>query len=363
MFQEGNNKKPPVFPQGEGERNQSSSASATEKQKKSSESPNITLQVPQISLPKGGGSLKGIDEKFEVNASNGLASFSVPVPLSPARNGFVPTLALSYNSGGGNSVFGLGWSCEVPAIQRRTDKKLPLYQDEEDIFIFSGVEDLVPALEFSGGEWQPVTTVSGGHTIKTYRPRTEGSFSRIEQVSHPAKGVYWKVTTNNNVTTIFGRNSTARIADPNDPKRIFKWLPEFSFDSMGDWILYEYKAEDLDNVPESLHEKNRFASVTQPFVNRYLKRVKYGNRIPYYLNPAEVNDPQFPPAADYLFEFVFDFGEHDPATPTASEVPGLKWDCREDPYSDYRAGFEIRTYRLCRRMLMFHRFEELGETE
>jgi hypothetical protein len=188
-------------------------------------------------------------------------------------------------------------------------------------------------------------------------------FSRIEQISHPAKGVYWKVTTNNNVTTIFGRNDAARIADPGDSAKIFRWLPEFSFDNMGNWILYEYKAEDLDNVAEVPHEKNRFAPSTQPFVNRYLKRVKYGNRIPYYLNPVEVYDPQFPPAADYLFEFVFDFGEHDPDIPSASEEPGLKWSCREDPYSDYRAGFEIRTYRLCRRMLMFHRFEELGETE
>jgi hypothetical protein len=174
MFQEGNNKRVSASSSGDEERNQSSSA--TERKKKSSESQSINLQVPQINLPNGGGALKGIDEKFEVNASNGLASFSVPVPLSPARNGFIPTLALSYNSGGGNSVFGLGWSCEVPAIQRRTDQKLPLYQDEEDIFIFSGVEDLVPALEFSGGEWQPIVTNSGNHTIKNYRPRTEGSF-------------------------------------------------------------------------------------------------------------------------------------------------------------------------------------------
>src|SRR5207237_3741781 len=27
----------------------------------------------------------------------------------------------------------------------------------------------------------------------------------------------------------------------------------------------------------------------------------------------------------------------------------------------YRAGFEVRTYRRCRRVLMFHRFAELGD--
>ena len=36
------------------------------------------------------------------------------------------------------------------------------------------------------------------------------------------------------------------------------------------------------------------------------------------------------------------------------------WPARRDPNSVYRSGFEVRTYRLCRRVLMFHRFSELG---
>ena len=31
-----------------------------------------------------------------------------------------------------------------------------------------------------------------------------------------------------------------------------------------------------------------------------------------------------------------------------------------DPFSTYRSGFEIRTYRPCRRLLMFHQISELG---
>ncbi|MCY7330276.1 MAG: hypothetical protein LH618_17125, partial [Saprospiraceae bacterium] len=106
------------------------------------------IEVPSISLPKGGGAIKGIDEKFEVNAANGTSSFSIPLPLSPNRNGFTPPLSLSYNSGTGNSLFGTGWDLGMPAIQRGTDKKLPRYLDsndpeaikKEDSFMFSGVE-------------------------------------------------------------------------------------------------------------------------------------------------------------------------------------------------------------------------------
>ncbi len=46
------------------------------------------IQMPQISLLKGGGVLKGIDDKFQVNPSNSKAPFRIPLPLSPNRMGF-----------------------------------------------------------------------------------------------------------------------------------------------------------------------------------------------------------------------------------------------------------------------------------
>jgi hypothetical protein len=56
---------------------------------------------------------------------------------------------------------------------------------------------------------------------------------------------------------------------------------------------------------------------------------------------------------------VFDYGEHDADTPTPDEAGA--WSCRNDPFSTYRPGFEVRTYRLCQRVLMFHHFpSELG---
>lgn len=56
---------------------------------------------------------------------------------------------------------------------------------------------------------------------------------------------------------------------------------------------------------------------------------------------------------------LFDYGEHDTAAPTPDGEIN-KWARRLDPFSSYRSGFEVRTYRLCQRVLMFHRFPELG---
>ncbi|MEP6901374.1 MAG: SpvB/TcaC N-terminal domain-containing protein, partial [Actinomycetota bacterium] len=258
--------------------------------------------------------------------------------------------------------YGLGWSVECPAIQRKTDKRLPRYREAlgEDVFMFSGAEDLVPFLaEQPDGSWQQVVVTSGNFQAKRYRPRVEGGFARIEKISHPLKGIYWKVTTRDNVATIFGRNTNSRITDPEDPDRIFQWLPEFSYDDKGNWIKYEYKEENLDNVPDEICERNRLNGIAR-FTNKYLKRIRYGNHLPYYAVTNQPFDPQSPGDAHHFFVVVWDYGEHDSGKPTAEEVPEQKWSCRADAFSSYRTGFEIRTYRFCRRILMFHQFDELG---
>ncbi|MEM8999771.1 MAG: SpvB/TcaC N-terminal domain-containing protein [Bacteroidota bacterium] len=318
------------------------------------------IEIPEITLPKGGGALSGIDEKFEVNAVNGTAGLSVPLPLTPGRNGFSPSLSLSYNSGGGNGPFGLGWAMALPMIQRKTDKRLPRYRNgkEEDIFMFSGAEDLVPFLEEVGGSWQEkeyTNNGAGGYTVKRYRPRIEGGFERIEKIHHPDHGVYWKVTTGTNTVTIFGRSPSARIADPEDETLVFQWMPEFGYDNKGNWIQYQYKKEDLTNVPNAAYEKNRIKGIAT-FTNTYLKAVKYGNRRPYYADNAKPYDPQPPADTEHFFEAVLDYGEHNVLNPAPQDT-GL-WDYRPDAFSSYRPGFEIRTNRLCKRVLMFHHFTD-----
>jgi len=88
--------------------------------------------APQISLPKGGGAIRGIGEKFTTNPVTGTGSLTVPIAVSPGRSGFGPQLSLSYDSGTGNGPFGMGCSLSLPAITRKTDKGLPRYLDEQE---------------------------------------------------------------------------------------------------------------------------------------------------------------------------------------------------------------------------------------
>ncbi|MBV9248041.1 MAG: hypothetical protein JO227_02180, partial [Acetobacteraceae bacterium] len=317
------------------------------------------LSVPQLSLPKGGGAIRGIGEKFAVNPATGTGSITIPVAASPSR-GFAPQLSLSYDSGHGNGPFGFGWSLSLPAITTKTDKGLPRFEDtyESRVFILSGAEDLMPALVHQDGSWMrdvvPSRTVFGRqYAIHRYRPRVESLFARIERWADLADPtvMFWRSITKDNVTTWYGKTPESRISDPADPTRIFSWLICESYDDKGNVATYSYKPEDSTGVDTSQpQERNRTTSSRS--TQRYIKRILYGNRTPYFPDLTKAEPTPLP--TDWCFELVFDYGEHDLQNPVPQET-GV-WSCRGDPFSTYRATFEIRTYRLCRRALMFHHF-------
>ncbi|MGZ8157188.1 MAG: SpvB/TcaC N-terminal domain-containing protein [Methylobacter sp.] len=308
------------------------------------------IHTPSISLPKGGGAVKGIGETFQPNAFSGTGSYSVPIPLTPAR-GFEPQLHLSYGSGDGNDVFGMGFSLSIPKISRKTDTGIPKYNGD-DIFILAGEGELTPKLINNNGEWSVAETIKPDNGVSwkvlTFLPREQGSFSLIEQWTDPSTGEsWWQVTSRNNITTQYGRNKSARIADPEDETRIFEWLIEETFDSKGNRIIYHYKPEDGNNISNQIYEVNRSFQA-----KKYIRSIQYGN---YFLDGSTENEK-------FAFEVVFDYGEYNPVQSNSDPYhPVREWPERTDPFSTYRSGFEIRTFRLCRNILIFHNFKELGD--
>jgi RHS repeat-associated protein len=315
--------------------------------------------LPGITLPKGGGAIRG-EEKFSTNAATGSGTIALKLPASPGRPGFSLDLQLSYDSGSGNGPFGLGWHLSTPAITRKTDKGLPRYADglESDTFILSGAEDLVPV---------GAAQARGDFRVQRFRPRVEAGFGRIERWTHATSGnIYWRSFTRDNVLSIYGRSEAARIADPSDRRRVFAWLLEETRDDRGNVARYVYKPEDAAAVDAArASEACRFelrSDGGRTFLataQRYLKRIQYGNATPVLDRDTALPDAD----AAWHFELVFDYGEHDPLNPTPrdDQRPNAPpWTVRADPFSFHRPGFELRTYRLCRRVLMFHRFAELG---
>jgi RHS repeat-associated protein len=348
-----------------------------------------------LSLAKGGGAINGIGETFQANLFSGTANHSIPIAISPGRNGFGPKLSLEYSSGNGNGIFGLGWQITLPRITRKTEKGLPRY-DSDDVFVMSGAEDLVRCLRkvvdpVSGQEtWVPEDpVVRGDFAVFRYRPRTEGLFARIERwVNNSSGETYWRSITGDNVTSLFGTTAASRLSDPANDQRVYEWLLEETFDAFGNHSVCEYAADNpllytsdstAVQLPE-IFERRRVAT------QRYIRRICYGN-LPEPLIDAQQRAITYADGTPigrlrdglrYAFEVVFDYGDWDIPTvlPHPAPLPadglelfganpeqsttGRPVPLRPDRFSHFRAGFDIRTLRRCRRVLMFHHFVELG---
>jgi RHS repeat-associated protein len=311
----------------------------------------FAITPPTIALPKGGGAMRGIGEKFAANPVTGTGSTTIPIAATEGRHGFGPQLSLQYDSGAGNGPFGIGWSLSIPSITRKTDKGLPRYRDadESDVFMLGGTDDLVPVPDAANDQ---VYTLDGvDYRVQCYQPRIEKQFARIERWTRVDSAVsHWRTIAPDSTTNVFGTSDASRIADPDDALRVFGWLLDTRTDDKGNAIVFEYRSENSDGVDLSRpQERNRTDQARSS--NRYLKRITYGN------TPSRLVQPNLASLV-WHFEIVFDYGEHDADRPAPDDTGS--WICRRDCVSAYRAGFEIRTQRLCQRVLMFHRFDELG---
>ncbi|RCJ42356.1 hypothetical protein A6770_35100 [Nostoc minutum NIES-26] len=258
----------------------------------------VSSQV--ISLPKGGGALQGIGEKFSPDLHTGTGNFTIPIALPRGRNGFQPQLNLVYSTGNGNGAFGLGWNLSIPGISRQTSKGIPRYDDQNDIFVLSGAEDLVPVS-------------NPAPEITRYRPRTEGLFALIDHHQKPEND-YWEVKSKDGLVSFYGKGSettdVATIANPNNPSQIFVWKLTETTDPFGNRIVYKY-FRDTDN------------SNGHRGVQLYLQQIQY-------IDYGDRANPQF------LVSVTFDYEDKD----------------RPDTFSEYRAGFEIRTRKRCHQIVV-----------
>jgi RHS repeat-associated protein len=277
----------------------------------------------------------------------GVAALQIPIASSRAR-GLEPDLHLTYSSVDGASPYGYGFSLALASITRRTGYGVPRY-DDRDVFELPGHNPLVPL----DGAIRTEHIGQNTYTVVSYAPQWEQAFDVIERWTAEDGDIFWRTVDGENITSLYGRGPLSRISDPRDPHRVAAWLVDLTFDAQGNALLPEYVAENTDGVPDTVYEAGRSQTA-----NRYPGRLRYGNAVPYAPPPFGVGPM---PVTDWLFDLVFDYGQYDiaPANPDPAR-PVRSWSARQDPYSSYATGFEVRTHRLCRGLLTFHNFPELG---
>lgn len=292
----------------------------------------------------------GLPHSVQVHAQTGSLGVSVPIEATSGRGGLGPRLSLDYRSGASNGAYGRGWSMSgLLSISINTARGLPRH-DGTDTFVLSGVGELVPHANAAGDVWED----RGAFRVRRFHARFERSFMRIEYWQEKTTGrVHWRVRDARNTLTILGERAdgTSRIFDPAQSERIHTWLPDTQIDAQGNAIVYHYASENFIGVDAGRPEEAGRVRAGMSPAYRYLKRIEWGN-----LKPASLADLS-PAGQRWCFQLVFDYGDHDANNP--KPAPDRAWPVRPDAFSSYACGFEIRQYRLCRRLLLYHSFPEL----
>ncbi|AMS22947.1 toxin [Pseudomonas synxantha] len=311
------------------------------------------LKVP--SLPNAGTVIEGVAKGWGNVSTDGTATFEVALPISTGR-GYAPTLSLTYQSTAGNSAFGFGWDVKPGAVTRRTQQGVPHYTAADT---FQGPD---------AQHWMPERTTEGTlvqtqrdhfdqvplgrrYLVTRYFPRVERRFERIEHWHSDGDAAgFWLIQAADGSRHVYGKTYAARIADPDNLSHVAQWLLEESLNAHGEHIGYQYLAETATDTGTAPHDCR---------AQRYLHKVCYGNvkareKETLYLLKSDDLSSQA-----WHFYLLFDYGQRTTASDALPSYEALTpWLSREDAFSNFIFGFELRTLRLCRQILMFHVFAD-----
>ena len=204
------------------------------------------IATTAISVPKGEGSILGMGESFSAGSSTGIFSQRIPLTVPAGRGGMQPSLALTYSSGAGAGLAGVGWDLPLPSISRQTDRGIPRYVDsfdgqwtpDQDRFVF-GSDELVPLGTIHNGRCTSApdeTFPSWAEGWQYFRARIEGEFRRF---FWSADHLTWRVQAKSGATIEFGvpldgsGDRGALEADPAAPARVYRWLVVREYDNQG----------------------------------------------------------------------------------------------------------------------------------
>lgn len=182
--------------------------------------------------------------------NRGSANLQYAFEMPPARNGMAPSLAISYNSDGGNGWLGQGWDLSVPSITLDTRWGVPRYDltNETETYSLSG--SMLSTMDDNGA----MSVAHRGDKIarksdRQFYTRQGGDFSRIIRKGSSPADYYWEVTDKQGVVYTYGGEGavlkgTVTDLSGNTREVISEWKLKRVVETHGDWIEYEYTTVD-----------------------------------------------------------------------------------------------------------------------
>ncbi|HEY8994639.1 MAG TPA: SpvB/TcaC N-terminal domain-containing protein, partial [Lacunisphaera sp.] len=182
------------------------------------------------------GSLKG---SLSVGG-DGSASYSIPIDLPKGTAGMEPKLSLNYSSGGGNGMYGVGWSLgglqkitRGPASAAKDGNYDPVDFDEYDRYFLDG---------------ERLICVSGAYGSPGSEYRTEmDAYSRITLNGSAPDNYWWQLETKAGLIVELGNTAGSREAAVGEnggaSPGILSWSVNRVADTCGNYYAVQYAVD------------------------------------------------------------------------------------------------------------------------
>jgi len=167
----------------------------------------------------------GQPRSLQVAKAYGMATDSLPIIVPPGRHGVEPHLMLSYSSGAGNGVMGMGWDLNIGYVEQDVRNGLPAaVQTDTYNFSIGGL----------GGELY--NTGSG-----VYRSHTELLYRTFEKSANGG----WTMQDGQGNLYTFGSTTASRVGSG-------LWLLDSVTDGSGNNITYSYLNDEGALYPQTI---------------------------------------------------------------------------------------------------------------
>ncbi len=208
----------------------------------------------RVTLPDGPGSIGGVGANVSVNPAMGAMSHSVSIQAPKGWPGLTPQVGLSYSSSSGTGLLGIGWSMDMPSIERATIHRLPEYK-KTDEFVAGGGDLLVLSGDVKGAPM--------------YRSRIESGFSRYQWVGAAnGEAGYWMQESPDGLVSYYGANEKGEAVESAQVKTpkggVFRYMLVVTVDRYGHQLRYKYKKTNQYPLLDSI-EYNDDATGTPRF--------------------------------------------------------------------------------------------------
>jgi hypothetical protein len=182
------------------------------------------------------GSLKG---SLSVGG-DGSASYSIPIDIPKGTAGMEPKLSLNYSSGGGNGMYGVGWSLgglqkitRGPASAAKDGNYDPVDFDEYDRYFLDG---------------ERLICVAGSYGTAGSEYRTEmDAYSRITLNGTAPGNLWWKLETKAGLIVDLGNTADSREAAVGEnggaSPGILSWSVNRVADTCGNYYAIQYATD------------------------------------------------------------------------------------------------------------------------